>query len=179
MVSGSISLPSLGSFHRSLTVLCAIGDWLVFRLTQWSGWIQTGFHVSRPTQGTARYKLDFGYGIFTLCDLASQPILLSNLLPYRSPTTPDRNPVWPVPLSLAATEGITSFSFPLATEMFHFTRSCFIKLFIHLTITYISICWVSPFGNHRITASYQLPDAYRRLARPSSPISPKAFTISS
>ena len=29
--------------------------------------------------------------------------------------------VWPVPLSLATTYGIASLSFPLVTEMFHFT----------------------------------------------------------
>ena len=107
MVSDSISLPSLGSFHLSLTVLCALGDWLVFRLTQWSGQIPTRFHVSRRTQDTTRYKKDFAYGIVTLCDLASQPILLSFLSPHCSPTTPEINPVWPVPLSLATTYGIT------------------------------------------------------------------------
>ena len=31
--------------------------------------------------------------------------------------------VWAIPLSLATTRGITSFSFPEVTEMFHFT-SC-------------------------------------------------------
>lgn len=106
MVSGSISLPSLGSFHRSLTVLCAIGDKLVFRLTQWSGQIPTGFHVSRRTQDPTRYNLDFVYETITLYGLASQLILLSKLSPRCSPTTPVK-PVWPVPLSLAATEGIT------------------------------------------------------------------------
>ncbi|EDU05938.1 hypothetical protein UUR5_0008 [Ureaplasma urealyticum serovar 5 str. ATCC 27817] len=64
--------------------------------------------------------------------MASQPILLSIFSPYCSPTTPNRNSVWPLPLSLAATQGITSFSFPLATEMFHFTRYRSVKLWIHL-----------------------------------------------
>ena len=48
-VSGSISLPSRGSFHLSLTVLYAIGHWVVFRLGGWSLPLQTGFHVSGPT----------------------------------------------------------------------------------------------------------------------------------
>ena len=130
MVSDSISLPSLGSFHLSLTVLYAIGDWLVFRLTQWSGQIPTRFHVSRRTQDTARYKMDFVYRIVTFYDVASQLLLLSILSPHCSPTTPELNPVWPVSLSLAATYEITLFSFPLVTEMFHFTRYCFIYLFI-------------------------------------------------
>ena len=132
MVSDSISLPSLGSFHLSLTVLYAIGDWLVFRLTQWSGQIPTRFHVSRRTQDTARYKRDFVYGSVTLYAVASQPLLLSLLSPHCSPTTPEINPVWPVPLSLAATYGITSFSFPLVTEMFHFTRYRLYTLFIQI-----------------------------------------------
>ena len=48
-VSGSISLPSRGSFHLSLTVLFAIGHWVVFRLGGWAPLLQTGFHVSGPT----------------------------------------------------------------------------------------------------------------------------------
>ena len=33
--------------------------------------------------------------------------------------------VWAVPLSLAATDGIDSHSFPAVTEMFHFAACCF------------------------------------------------------
>ena len=48
-VSGSISLPSRGSFHLSLTVLCAIGHQKVFSLGRWSSQLPTGFHVPRST----------------------------------------------------------------------------------------------------------------------------------
>ena len=48
-VSGSISLPSRGPFHLSLTVLFAIGHWVVFSLGGWAPLLQTGFHVSGPT----------------------------------------------------------------------------------------------------------------------------------
>ena len=48
-VSGSVSLPSRGSFHLSLTVLFAIGHWVVFSLGGWAPLLQTGFHVSGPT----------------------------------------------------------------------------------------------------------------------------------
>ncbi len=48
-VSGSISLPSRGSCHLSLTVLCAIGHRVVFSLGGWSLLLPTGFHVSRGT----------------------------------------------------------------------------------------------------------------------------------
>lgn len=51
-----------GLFHSHLWVLftfpsqylSTIGKWLVFRITRWSGQIQTGLHVSRPTQDTAK-----------------------------------------------------------------------------------------------------------------------------
>ena len=37
--------------------------------------------------------------------------------------------------------------------------------------------WVSPFGHRRIKACCQLPDAFRRLPRPSSPLTAKASTV--
>ena len=52
-VSGSLSLPSRGPFHLSFTVLCAIGHWVVFSLTEWSPLIPTRFLVSRGTLDTA------------------------------------------------------------------------------------------------------------------------------
>ena len=48
-VSGSISLPSRGSFHLSLTVLVHYRWQKVFSLTRWSWQIHTGFLVSRVT----------------------------------------------------------------------------------------------------------------------------------
>ncbi len=48
-VSGTISLPSRGTFHHSLTVLSAIGRWRVFSLMGWSPQIRTEFHGLRTT----------------------------------------------------------------------------------------------------------------------------------
>ena len=48
-VSGSISLPSRGSFHLSLTVLFAIGHMVVFSLTGWSPHVPSEFLVFRRT----------------------------------------------------------------------------------------------------------------------------------
>ena len=48
-VSGSLSLPSRGPFHLSLTVLFTIGHWVVFRLGGWALLLHTGFHVSGTT----------------------------------------------------------------------------------------------------------------------------------
>ena len=53
-VSGSLSLPSRGTFHLSLTVLSAIGHWVVFSLGGWSPRLPTRFPVSRGTLDPAR-----------------------------------------------------------------------------------------------------------------------------
>ena len=50
-VSGTISLPSRGTFHHSLTVLSTIGHQEVFRLTRWSWQIHTRFLGPRATRG--------------------------------------------------------------------------------------------------------------------------------
>ena len=103
-VSGSLSLPSRGSFHLSFTVLCAIGHRGVFRLGGWSPRLPTRFLVSRGTLDTARLHLDFAYGIITLFDETFQTLQLSAFLPQRSPQPQiTSNLVWPVSLSLAAT----------------------------------------------------------------------------
>ena len=68
-VSGSLSLPSRGSFHLSLTVLFAIGHMVVFSLTGWSPCLPSGFLVSRRTPDSARSFKNFAYGIVTLFDL--------------------------------------------------------------------------------------------------------------
>ena len=65
-------------------------------------------------------------------------------------------------------------SFPRATEMFQFTRFA--------SHTYVFSMrypegWVSPFRNPRIKACLPLPEAYRCLPRPSSPLCAKASTV--
>ena len=65
-VSGSISLPSRGPFHLSLTVLFSIGHLVVFRLGGWAPRLQTGFHVSGPTLVSVSPVHPFEYGAFTL-----------------------------------------------------------------------------------------------------------------
>ena len=103
-VSGSISLPSRGSFHLSFTVLCAIGHRGVFRLGGWSLRLPTRFLVSRGTLDPARLQSDFVYGIITLFDATFQTLRLSFFLPRRSPQPQSASTlVWPVSLSLAAT----------------------------------------------------------------------------
>ena len=104
--------------------LFTIGRRLVFSLTRWSAQIHTTFHVCCATQGHPRAWSDFDYGGFTLCAATFQKLHLSFQVPYRGPTTPrPMDGVWAIPFSLATTDGIDSLSFPLVTEMFHFTRS--------------------------------------------------------
>jgi hypothetical protein len=66
---------------------------------------------------------DFAHPAFTVCGRFFQSVMLAFRLSYRGPATPEKqvSPVWTIPLSLATTYGITSFSFPGVTEMFHFT----------------------------------------------------------
>ena len=49
-VSGTVSLPSRGAFHLSLTVLVHYRSQAVFSLGGWSPQLRTGFHVSGPTR---------------------------------------------------------------------------------------------------------------------------------
>lgn len=77
--SGSISLPSRGSFHLSLAVLFTIGHRQVFSLRGWSLQIQTGFHVSGPTQEPTPLFLSFAYRTFTFYGPPFQVVLLEIL----------------------------------------------------------------------------------------------------
>ena len=59
-------------------------------------------------------------------------IHLAIQVPHWGPTTPvpQAEPVWAVPISLAATEGIDSLSFPPLTKMFQFSGYRFYALCI-------------------------------------------------
>ena len=92
------------------------------------------------------------------CRSAALPFFLCG------PTTPARGLVWPPPVSLAATPGITfvlfssgysDVSLPRVLLPFGMHPHCGMR--------------VSPFGHRRILALLQLPGAFRRSMRPSSP----------
>jgi hypothetical protein len=82
--------------------------------------------------------------------------------------------VWALPFSLATTKGIISF--PPATEMFQFADLPPPGLCIQPGVTGHYPGRVSPFGHLRIKACSQLPEAFRRLPRPSSALGAKAST---
>ncbi len=69
--------PLRGSFHLSLTVLCAIGDMRVFSLGGWCPRIPTRRLRPRGTWDTSNCCSDFTYRAFTFYGLASQLVLLS------------------------------------------------------------------------------------------------------
>ena len=110
-VSGSLSLPSRGSFHLSLTVLYAIGHQVVFRLGGWAPRLQIGFHVSGPTLDPL-----FDYLISPTGMLPSTLDLSRSLRLSKPQVMSVHNPdsklsVWPLSRSLAATRKIdVSFS---------------------------------------------------------------------
>ena len=84
--------------------------------------------------------------------------------------------VWPLPLSLATTRGISVDVFSSPYLDVSVQAVPFLYLFDSVQDT---LRWVSPFGNLRIVAHLQLPEAYRSLSRPSSAPDAKAFPLRS
>jgi hypothetical protein len=82
---------------------------------------------------------------------------------------------WATPRSLVATDGISVDFFSSGYLDISVPRVRFTALCIHAVILLTE--WVSPFGHCRIKACCQLPDTFRRLPRPSSPLTAKASTV--
>ena len=126
-VSGTLSLPSRGAFHLSLTVLVHYRSTGVFSLGEWSPQLPTRFHVSGRTQGATPQSHHVHLrgchplwppipGTFdwqcdcSLCDRSGRPVSVA-LQHHRSIGLPPTQlaEVWAAPRSLAATWGIISF----------------------------------------------------------------------
>jgi hypothetical protein len=82
---------------------------------------------------------------------------------------------WAAPRSLVATWGISVDFFSSGYLDISVPRVRLAWLCIHHAIPLAR--WVSPFGHCRIKACCQLPDTFRRLPRPSSPLTAKASTV--
>ena len=167
-------------FHLSLTVLCAIGHRGVFSLGRWSSQLPTEFHVFRGTRGHPRVNQGFAYGAITHYGGTFQSLQLPIINPTSGPHNPGVTvvmPVWAGPCSLAATDGISIdfYSYRYLDVSVPCVR--LVHLCIQCTMTGHNPCRVSPFGNLRIKACLQLPEAYRSLPRPSSLADSKAFTM--
>ena len=119
----------------------------------------------------------FVYGALTLYDASSHTLQLKLNIPS-AVQTPDvlLLLVWPLPRSLATTDGISVDVFSSPYLDVSVQAVPLIQLFYSL---YDTLRWVSPFGNLRIVAHLQLPEAYRSLSRPSSAPDAKAFPLRS
>ena len=152
-VSGTISLPSRGAFHLSLTVLVRYRSQEVFSVGKWSSQIPTGFHVSRGTQDTDRSRSDFVYGALTLCGGPFQGPSTIRPISYSYASVlqprPPKETVCALPRSLAATRRIISF--PRGTEMFQFPRFPRPGLCVRPGVTRYDAGRVAPFGNPRFS----------------------------
>ena len=158
----------------------AIGSRLVFSLGSWSTQIPAGFHVPRRTQVPHH-----GVPYVSRTRLSRPPAGLPR--PFRfvwflvSPRVIPMRPynpasaVWAVPLSLAATDGISGGSLPFLIsfpELLRWFTSLSVApadYFIHLFRCMPRGMRVTPFGCPGIVGYLLLPRAYRSLSRPSSP----------
>jgi len=128
-----------------------------------------GFTQDFTSLALLRIRLRFGhyaYGTITRSGRRFQVVLLaSSLLNAVLQPRKVNFPVWAVTFSLAATNAISSISFPPATKMFQFTGSCF-----RVSGSWRLFHGVAPFGHIGIIAPVQLPRSFRSLAHPSSPL---------
>ena len=97
------------------------------------------------------------------------------------PATPYllRRTVWTLPISLAATLGISVDFLSSGYLDVSVHRVPSVYLCIHYTVTALSYRRVSPFGYLWIYVCLQLPTAFRSLPRPSSALDAKAFSMRS
>ena len=138
-----------------------IGRQRVFSLGGWSPHVQTRFHVPRPTQFSCVWP--FEYGAITRYGRTFQTVLLGF------------THFWATPRSLATTSGI-SVDFCSSRYLdVSVPWVCFQQLCIHCRIRLESrgLPHSEILGSKLVC---QLPEAYRRLQRPSSPVAAKAST---
>ena len=122
----------------------------------------------------------FDYVTLTLYRWPSHAIRLTYRLKKPSVTPKILLPsVWPLPRSLATTSGISVDVFSSPYLDVSVQAVPLLWLFDSPYVTGVLHRWVSPFGNLRIVAHLQLPEAYRSLSRPSSAPDAKAFPLRS
>ena|SRR5690554_3930632 len=120
-VSGSISLPSRGAFHLSLTVLLHYRSPKVFSLTRWSSLIHPGFLVPRATRVLATSLTPFRIrdyhplrSYFPVCS----PIKLKTI--SQVPLPPDYSGFRLLPVRSPLLRKSLLLSLPAGTKMFQF-----------------------------------------------------------
>jgi hypothetical protein len=177
-VSGTVSLPSRGTFHLSLTVLVRYRS---------PGSIQAWRVVPPDSHRISRARCYLGtrsggpavfvYGALTLYgDPFQRPSTnpgLSHSLVVRQhdvngPTTPPPQPLPGIPWKRFSLLRFRSplltesrlFSLPVGTEMFHFPTFPPHALYIQARVTPHDWCGVSPFGHPRINARLAAPRGF-------------------
>ena len=179
-VSGSLSLPSRGSFHLSLTVLCAIGHHIVFRLGWWSTLLPARFHVPCGTLvSISRLTLSLTGVLPSLPELSISLQLKSyvRLLTHNPGEHAPRFGLFPVRSPL------------LRKSLFIFSSCRYLDVSVPgvpscktMDLSYGAILFgwrVPPFGYPRIEACLRLPVAFRSVPRPSSAYGARASTLCS
>lgn len=91
---------------------------------------------------------------FLLLTGSAEPVARSHNPACATPAGLNTHTVWPDPLSLATTHGI---SLPAGTEMFHFPAFPPHTLYIQVQVTAHDCGGVSPFGHPRITVRLPTP----------------------
>ena len=124
--------------------------------------------------------LHFAYVILTLSDWPSHAILLYAAVLYtvRTPSVLLLS-VWPLPLSLATTDGISVDFFSSPYLDVSVQAVPLLYLWIQYRMTGHDSGRIAPFGYLWIYACLRLPIAFRSLLRPSSAPSAKAFPLRS
>ena len=101
--------------------------------------------------------------------------LLRQTFPGHSPNLYDKD-CWLIRFRSPLLSESQLISIPEVTKMFQFSSFASISyVFRYRYLGYPR--WVFPFGNLRIKVCYRLPEAYRKLLRPSSPLAAKASTV--
>ena len=129
--------------------------------------------------GYCRLLRSFVYATLTPYGAASQLLRLNLCNAFMQSTTPTvlLRPVWPLPLSLATTSGI-SFDFSSSPYLDVSVQAVpLIQLWIHCMMTGHDSRRIAPFGYLRIDVCLPLPAAFRSLPRPSSASDAKAFAL--
>ncbi len=120
-----------------------IGRQRVFSLGEWSPQFPTRLHVSRSTQDTASspdcFLLRDSHTLWSRFPAGSHSNRIGNsthavLQPPNASTW-----VWAVPISLAATIGISVIYFPPGTEMVHFPGLAHTRLYIQRAVTRVHL----------------------------------------
>ena len=115
--------------------------------------------MAGPTQVPVFFFYLFVYGAFTLCCWTFHSILLKFPKYCNRPYNPDdKSSVWALPLSLAATEGISSrFIFLRLLRCVTSAGIASLSYLFRLKIMRFYSHWVPPFGHLRINALTNSP----------------------